>query len=156
MKSPMMKMAGLFGFVFAILMTSQSALAQSKVDHALNTAEGAAETVNKAGKTLKTIGGLFKKKNKDEAENALPPTTTIHVQGPASYDAVNQFKEAIKSCKAVKNANLKFKKGKSMITVNHTGTTEGFFESLNKAGTLKGKNILSVEEGTIEIEVPGE
>ncbi|RKO69064.1 hypothetical protein D7322_24110 [Sphingobacterium puteale] len=154
MKSNIMKICGLLGIVLITIATSHSAFAQSKVDNALNMADGAAETVNKAGKTLKTIGGLFKKKDKKEAESTMAPATTIHVVGLASYDDVDKFKDNIVSCKGVKNANLKFKKDKSTIQVAHAGTTEEFFENLKKTGSLQGKNILSLEEGTIEIEVP--
>lgn len=138
----------------AAIATSQIAQAQSKVDYALNTAEGAAETVNKAGKTLKTISSLFKKKDKKAAENITEIATSIQISGVRSYEDANKFKDAIVSCKSVKSANLKFRKDRSTIQVAHDGSTEDFLEDLRKTGTLAGKNIASLEEGFIEIEVP--
>ncbi len=172
-------------FAYILLCTifySTTINAQTKVDALLAKGAVANSQLSNLGvkadslkSNLGKLTSLFKKKDKapkeaaktteDSKANAAAPTvttaavptnnTTIFTVSGADFSTLQTLNEDIKACSGVQSTTYKFSHDASVITINHTGTTDDIFKLIQETckSIFTSKNVEGVEEGKINIKL---
>ncbi|ETZ21922.1 hypothetical protein N824_25835 [Pedobacter sp. V48] len=150
-----MKKFGIICFTM-ILLGVASSNAQGildKIDRTLDKADKAGKQADRAGKTGGKLSSFFGKKK--SAEEVVAETkTTVNISG-VDFATLKSINEKAENTKGVLSSKMKFNTSGSIISLEHSGTTEDLLIALQKTNPdiFTEKNIEALEDGQISIKI---
>lgn len=139
--------------------------AQTKTEKTIADANRTKNDVESAVNFGKGIGGLFKKKKKEETDQPkkadVPATekpagtkTTMLIVAGLDFSKLKTLNENIKACNGVQATTMKYGEPSS-IEITHTGTTEALMKLVSDVSKdiFTEKNITGFEEGRVTVKL---
>lgn len=146
--------------VALLILSISTVKAQSfldKIDRAVNKVDNTANTADRASQTSGKVLSIFKKKNKKDTKDDASVLTnkTVFTIDNGNLTSIKNLNSIIENIKGVSSTQMKFNANKSVIVINHSGSTEDLLEKIQaKAQSIfTDKNIQGFDEGNIEIKL---